>query len=121
MALKKEVIEYIDTICEWPPVEFNIWPYGTFEERLKEDDHIADIAVNIAKGVLENADVEHALKTVISVMLKENQRLNKLCQLMREELEQIQGFKKNIESKNLDGRLIALEEKTTRKYKPKYK
>jgi hypothetical protein len=48
-------------------------------------------------------------------------RQARLCKLLREELEQIQGFRKNIESKNLDGRLIALEEKTPRKYKPKYK
>ena len=111
----KEAKEYIDTICEWPPVEFDTWPFDNFEDRLKADDNIAQIARFIAELVTEDylESIGNNYRLVMGII--------RVLGMMNDKIENLEGFRRNIESKNLDGRTTALEKKTTRKYQPKYK
>ena len=114
MKPNKEAIEDIDTICEWPPVEFDTWPFDNFEDRLKADDNTAQIARFITEIMTDEyldciGSNHNLLMGIIRVL-----------GMMNDKIENLEGFRKNIESKNLDGRTTALEERTTKKRVSKY-
>ena len=113
----KEAKEYIDTICEWPPAEFDTWPFDNFEDRLKADDNIAQIARFIAELVTEDylESIGNNYRLVMGII--------RVLKMVNEELEQRKNQQANLEKRvyPLEEKVKALEEKITRKYKPKYK
>jgi hypothetical protein len=109
----KEAIEYIDTICEWPPAEFDTWPFETPEERMRENNKIAEIATMQARWSIEE-EVNPILDALVAHQ-KMLERATKILKMVNKELEQIQGH-----LTNLDKRVYPLEEQSPRKRKSKY-
>ena len=51
--MNKKAIEFIDRMCEDSvnhPVEFDTWPFKTEEERMKENDKIAEVSAFIIEN-----------------------------------------------------------------------
>lgn len=90
--------ELIDRICE-DSVDKPVAPYlgicRTEEEREREDDHIAGIALTVTRA--ETWELLDIMATELHATI---QRLNKFCSLMTEELEQIQNHFVHIETKS---------------------
>ena len=92
----KEAKEYIDAICEWPPVDFDTWPFDNFEDRLKADDNIAQIARFIAELVTEDylESIGNNYRLVMGVI--------RVLKMINEELEQRKNQQANLEKRVYD-------------------
>ena len=100
--LSKDTIEFIDTICEWPPVEFDIWPFATFEERQKENRNVAEISQFISTRVIEDTDLEY-----ITELLQRITSIN--FKMIRELITEVTERRR--QQLNLESRIFTLEQK----------
>ena len=112
MKLSKDTIEFIDQICENSvnhPVEFDYWPFETFEERLKEDEKVASIAQFIAREVTNDE-----CDPMLDILMAHQKMLESITRILKEL--DIEGHFKNI-----DKRVYDLEKKPAEEERYGYK